>query len=288
MRLALGTVQFGLDYGIANASGQVDLAQVRQILVIAQNAGINTLDTAVAYGKSEQSLGQVGVDSFRIISKLPPLPRSVEAQTWVESQIQASLQRLNVKKLDGLLLHRALDIVGERGLELQEALKFAVEQGWVNSTGLSIYDPTELDHIIPVWKPGLIQTPLNVFDQRLIQSGWLKKLTELNVRIHTRSTFLQGLLLMPIESIPEYFYPWQKHLEAWHLWCKEQAMTPLQAAFAFLNQIQEIEHIVVGVDSAAHLSQILQHAQQQINTDWQRWMISDKKLIEPSRWQVAK
>ena len=288
MKLALGTVQFGLNYGIANSSGQVDIEQVQQILNVAQKSGITTLDTAIAYGSSEQCLGQVGIDSFHIISKLPPLPENIEVQTWVETQIQSSLQRLNIKQLDGLLLHRALDIVGERGVELQQALQDAVEQGLTKAVGISIYDPSELDHILAVWKPDLIQSPLNVFDQRLIQSGWLKKLADLGVRIHTRSTFLQGLLLMPLENIPEYFLPWQEQLQTWHHWCVQQNINPLQAAFAFLNQISEVESIVVGVDTASQLQQILQDSKKQIDIDWQQWAISDKTLIEPSRWKINK
>lgn len=288
MKLALGTVQFGLNYGVANASGQVGLEHIRNILEIAENAGITSLDTAIAYGDSEQSLGQVGVSSFQIISKLPPLPDLVDVQGWVEEQIQASLQRLNVKQLDGILLHRALDIVGEHGIQLRQALQRAVARGETKAIGISIYDPSELDQIMAVWKPDLIQSPLNIFDQRLIESGWLKKLAGLGVRIHIRSIFLQGLLLMRIEDIPEYFLPWQQQLQQWHTWCAEQNITPLHAIFAFLNQIQEIEHIVVGVDSALHLQQILQDSQKQIETDWRRWGVSDKRLIEPARWQVNK
>lgn len=288
MKLALGTVQFGLDYGIANNSGKVNVTQVKEILAIAKAAGIGTLDTAIAYGNSEEALGQVGVDTFNIISKLPPLPNDVVVQDWIESQILFSLKRLNLKKLDGLLLHRALDIIGSRGIELQYAFQLAKEKGWVTSVGISIYDPIELDYILPVWKPDLIQSPLNVFDQRLIQSGWMKKLADLDVRIHTRSTFLQGLLLMSVENIPDYFLPWKKHLEDWHSWCNKQKITSLQASFAFLNQIPEIENIIVGVDSALHLEQILQNSQRKIDTDWERWVISEKNLIEPSRWTINK
>lgn len=288
MKLALGTVQFGLNYGIANSSGQVDIEQVQQILNVARKSGITTLDTAIAYGNSEQCLGQVGIDSFHIISKLPPLPVNVEVQTWVETQIQSSLIRLNIKQLDGLLLHRALDIVGDSGAELQQALQDAVEQGWTKAVGISIYDPSELDQIVNVWKPDLIQSPLNVFDQRLIQSGWLNKLADLGVRIHTRSTFLQGLLLMPLENIPEYFLPWYEQLQNWHHWCIQQDINPLQAAFAFLNQISEVESVVVGVDTASQLQQILQDSKEHIDIDWQQWAILDKTLIEPSRWKIKK
>lgn len=288
MKLGLGTVQFGLSYGVANASGQVSLTEVKNILALAHTVGIRTLDTAIAYGNSEACLGQAGVEQFNIVSKLPPLPENVDVNEWVETQIQASLQRLNLKQLDALLLHRSLDIVESQGVVLQQALQHAVDRGWLKAVGISIYDPVELEQIIPIWKPDLIQSPLNIFDQRLIQSGWLQKLNELGIRVHTRSVFLQGLLLMPEENIPAYFQPWTKYLSAWHKWCNEKNIEPIAAAIAFLNGITEVENIIVGVDSEAQLQQIVESARVQIDTDWQHWAISDKALIEPSRWQLNK
>ncbi|WP_180183952.1 aldo/keto reductase [Acinetobacter sp. YH01020] len=288
MKLGLGTVQFGLSYGVANASGQVSLTEVKNILALAHTVGIRTLDTAIAYGNSEACLGQAGVEQFNIVSKLPPLPENVDVNEWVETQIQASLQRLNLKQLDALLLHRSLDIVESQGVVLQQALQHAVDRGWLKAVGISIYDPVELEQIIPIWKPDLIQSPLNIFDQRLIQSGWLQKLNELGIRVHTRSVFLQGLLLMPEENIPAYFQPWTKYLSAWHEWCNEKNIEPIAAAIAFLNGITEVENIIVGVDSEAQLQQIVESARVQIDTDWQHWAISDKALIEPSRWQLNK
>ncbi|WP_180163273.1 MULTISPECIES: aldo/keto reductase [unclassified Acinetobacter] len=288
MKLGLGTVQFGLSYGVANASGQVSLTEVKNILALAHTVGIRTLDTAIAYGNSEACLGQAGVEQFNIVSKLPPLPENVDVNEWVETQIQASLQRLNLKQLDALLLHRSLDIVESQGVVLQQALQHAVDRGWLKAVGISIYNPVELEQIIPIWKPDLIQSPLNIFDQRLIQSGWLQKLNELGIRVHTRSVFLQGLLLMPEENIPAYFQPWTKYLSAWHKWCNEKNIEPIAAAIAFLNGITEVENIIVGVDSEAQLQQIVESARVQIDTDWQHWAISDKALIEPSRWQLNK
>src|SRR5256885_1717623 len=94
-RMALGTAQFGLAYGVANSVGQVTIASVQQILARASAAGLDTLDTAVAYGESESVLGRAGVSNWRIVSKLPPLPPGVRnVRGWIDEQTHGSLQRL--------------------------------------------------------------------------------------------------------------------------------------------------------------------------------------------------
>ena len=100
MRLALGTAQFGIPYGIANTSGQVDQAEVQAILNYANLMGIDTLDTAIAYGESEKRLGNVGVSNWKVISKLPEIPSDCKNLTkWVRSHVDKSLSRLGIKSL---------------------------------------------------------------------------------------------------------------------------------------------------------------------------------------------
>ena len=112
MKLVLGTVQFGLPYGIANQVGQVSLAEGTSILQLATACGIDTLDTAIAYGESEQRLGQIGVKGWQIVSKLPPIPDgTAQPIRWVETEVASSLQNLNVSSLYGLLLHRPLQLL---------------------------------------------------------------------------------------------------------------------------------------------------------------------------------
>ena len=77
-KIALGTVQFGLDYGITNHSGQVSIDEVKNILDYAKHKGIDTLDTAARYGNSEQVLGEIGVNNYRIITKTTPLKNGVD------------------------------------------------------------------------------------------------------------------------------------------------------------------------------------------------------------------
>lgn len=287
MKLALGTVQFGLAYGVANTQGQVSLPVATQIVQAAQQAGIDTLDTAIAYGNSEACLGQIGVEPFRVISKLPALPSDVtDVATWVVQQVASSLARLQVDRLDGLMLHRPADLLGVHGQALAAALDGVVSSGHAQAVGISIYDPTELDQIWPIWQPQIIQSPLNVLDQRLISSGWLARLADAGVRVHTRSAFLQGLLLMPTAQRPAYFAPWHAVLTRWDAWCVAQQVSPLQACLSFAQSFAAVERVVFGVDVVEQLNQIVAAAQQPIDTDWSVWAQTDRALIEPSRWQL--
>jgi aryl-alcohol dehydrogenase-like predicted oxidoreductase len=123
MRLALGTVQFGLPYGVKNSSGQVSRDDARSILKLASVNGIDTLDTAVAYGDAENCLGEIGVHKFKLVTKLPRLPDDcLDVDDWVQMQMDASLSRLGVKKVYGLLIHHADQLLSINGSSLYSAL----------------------------------------------------------------------------------------------------------------------------------------------------------------------
>jgi aryl-alcohol dehydrogenase-like predicted oxidoreductase len=145
-RLALGTAQFGQPYGVANTCGQLAPHAVAAILELAAGQGVDTLDTAIAYGGSEAALGAAGVSAWRVISKLPALPGGTGDITgWVREQVQGSLARLRVTQLDGLLLHRPADLLGPYGASLRDSLAGLKAAGLIAAAGVSIYDPRELD-----------------------------------------------------------------------------------------------------------------------------------------------
>ncbi|HEY4365954.1 MAG TPA: aldo/keto reductase [Steroidobacteraceae bacterium] len=287
-RLALGTAQFGLQYGVANRSGQVSVAEVGQILARAAAANVDTLDTAIAYGTSESCLGAAGVASWRVISKLPPLPGEVDdVRAWCEGQVRGSLSRLGIGRLEGLLLHRPADLLGPRMLEYRAALDALQAAGLVGVVGVSIYDPAELDALWPVFRPGIVQAPCNVLDRRLIRSGWLARLADRGVRVHVRSVFLQGLLLMPATRRPAAFARWREVLDAWDEWCSQHSTSPLSAAIAFLNAQPGIERYVIGVDSLMQLEEVLAAAGASSEVPPQGLFCDDRELIEPARWKLT-
>lgn len=285
MKLALGTAQFGLPYGIANQSGQVDREEVRQILDLARSSGINTLDTAIAYGDSEACLGKVGSQGFKVVTKLPGFPHEVsDLYAWVSDQIHASLHRLSLDSVYGLLLHHTQQLIGPRGQSLVHALERLKDQGVVQKIGVSIYSPQELEALTQVIKIDLVQAPLNLMDHRLITSGWLQRLHDQGVEVHTRSAFLQGLLLMPREAIPEKFGAWSHLLDCWHSWLQDNRVTAAEACLAFVTSNPRIDRIVIGVESRAQLKELLRAADMGLPQPLPDLRCDDESLINPSNW----
>lgn len=287
MKLALGTVQFGLPYGIANQRGQVSREDVKGIVALARLSGIDTLDTAIAYGESEACLGDVGLDGFKVITKLPAMPDNVVGVGhWVHDQMQASLQRLNVKSVYAVLLHRSQQLLGPKGKDLYQTLGQLKAEGVVQKVGVSIYAPSELDSLMNVCPIDLVQAPFNLIDQRLQSSGWLQKLHDTGVEVHTRSAFLQGLLLMPATAIPEKFKHWLPLFNTWHDWLLDNNTSASQVCIEFVQAHPQIAKVVVGVESIQQLNQLIQAAKEPPNTVWPNIKCSDEHLINPSNWNV--
>lgn len=287
-RLALGTVQFGLPYGVANRSGQVAFAEARAILEHAAAAGVDTLDTAIGYGDSERRLGEIGVGRWRVVTKLPAVPDDcANVDAWVRTSVAGSLERLGVARLGGLLLHRPQQLLGPHGPALQRALAGLREQGTVDKVGVSIYDPAEFDALAPAFQPELVQAPLNVLDRRLLTSGWMRRLRDAGTEVHVRSIFLQGLLLMEAGDRPRSFERWSTLWSAWHGWLAGEGLTALQACVGFAMAQAEVDRVVVGVDSLAQLQQVLAAAAMAPVAPPPSLGTDDVDLINPSRWNPS-
>lgn len=286
-KLALGTAQFGLKYGLANMADKVPSDMVAQLLNIASACDITMLDTAIAYGDSEQVLGRYNLTKFEIVSKLPAVPSDCSnVEEWVLEQTIASLQRLKTEKLHDLLLHKPVQLLGTNGEKIYKSILKLKEQGMVSQIGVSVYGPDELSELIKRFDFDVIQAPMNIFDRRMENTGMLKQLKKIGITIHIRSAFLQGLLLMSNDKIPVYFAPWAPLIKQYHQWLNQQSLSPLQACLSYLNQHSDIDKIIVGVDDMWQLKQIIAA----INTpsiDMPDFLQSvDEGLINPSRWQL--
>lgn len=256
-KLILGTVQFGLSYGVANTNGQVNVDDATKILRVATELGIEVLDTAISYGDSEKILGAIGCDTYRIVTKLPELPDAcTDIAEWVESQIKGSLERLGGQQLHAVLLHRPAQLLEARGSQLFSALERLKILGYTKKIGISIYDPRELDSLFREMHFDLVQAPLNILDRRLVTSGWAQRLKSSGTELHVRSAFLQGLLLMPADKRPQKFNRWQSLWSEWDRWLSETGLSPVEACLRYAMSVEEVDYVVVGVDSAAQLHEV--------------------------------
>ncbi len=288
MKLALGTAQFGFDYGIGNPIGKISDDEAALIIDQARGAGVDTLDTAVSYGDSESRLGLLGVQDWKIISKIPPLPSTEDNFAgWVMQQVCGSIQRMAVKQLDGLLLHQPSDILGCHGIAYLNLLRGMKAEGLIRSIGFSIYSPSELYPLLSVFKPDIVQVPYSIIDRRIVTTGWMQKLSDMGIRIHTRSTFLQGLLLIPDESKSSYFNRWNSLWKSLNEICTQLKLSPLELSLGYVLAQAAIERVVVGVDSFMHMKQIINAARLPVlEESFSELNSEDVELIEPYRWRL--
>jgi aryl-alcohol dehydrogenase-like predicted oxidoreductase len=278
--LALGTVQFGLDYGISNANGKVPIEEVKKILRFAQKYDIDTLDTAPSYGNSEKALGETGGNDFKIITKTTSL------QLGVDNVLQAfhqSLDNLNIGQVEGLLIHNINDTKDKRFDELFHKLNNLKEEGLINKIGFSTYTPDQVDFLLENFDFDLIQVPYNVFDTRLVEGGQLKALKKKNVEIHARSIFLQGVLL-DFDNLSNYFSTWRKQFTEYQAMVKNSDLSLLEYALNFSLNMKEIDKILVGVNSENQLKEIVQSVKRK--SSLKAYPIGDINLLNPSLWKL--
>jgi aryl-alcohol dehydrogenase-like predicted oxidoreductase len=291
-RLGLGTAQFGLDYGIANPHGRVESNEVARILKTAQASGISLLDTAHLYGQSEEVLGRLLPPDhpFWVVTKTVKCPSKELGRSQIKQVIDAfrlSLERLQQPSAYGLLIHDADDLLKPGGEDLGEMLLTLRALGLVSAVGVSVYTARQIEGVMNVFVPDIIQLPVNVLDQRLVHHGHLSHLHDAGVEIHARSAFLQGLLLMSPDQINGYFEPILGHLRSYHAALRETGLTPLQAALQFVLRQSEISHVIVGVCSEEQLKQIIAAASESSGSfDFARWHINEPRFIDPSLWQL--
>lgn len=281
MELVLGTVQFGLAYGIAGRGGRVADAEIQAILQTAWDAGIRRLDTAPAYGDIESRLSELckALD-FKIITKLGGTPEEAVLDEFkVAASLQRSLQRLG-PRLGGVLFHRTTDLQGEPGrLCWNTARQWALAQGI--PLGCSGYGPQELAILHKQHKLDFVQVPGNALDQRVAHYpvGTME--------VHLRSCFLQGLLLMPSEQAAARFPTAIPALKRWHDWLERRALRPLAGALAVVKAFPGVTHCLVGVESVAQMVEIAQMWLDTAPIEAEELQESDLDVIDPRRWQLV-
>lgn len=286
-RLALGTVQFGLNYGIANQTGQMGRNDCERILALATRAGIDVLDTAISYGDSEERLGEVGVATFRVVTKLPQLPEATfDVESWVRGQLTGSLGRLKLARVYALLLHRPADLLGPKGAALLDALRQAKGDGLVEKVGVSIYAPHELSALLELHPFDLVQAPLSLVDRRLVESGWLDRLAAAGVEVHTRSVYLQGLLLLPLAEQQRRFPAWTELWRNWHSWLRGAGGSAVAHCLAWPLAHPGVTRVIVGADTPGHLQAAIDAAVSAPRAvEWPPVACDDEDLVDPSRWR---
>ncbi|MDA9282308.1 aldo/keto reductase [Pseudomonadales bacterium] len=285
-RLVLGTAQLGADYGIAYTSKKITSQEFQSIMCAARDAGVHSIDTAMAYGDSQKILGEIGVDEWSITTKLPSIPDEITSiEKWYSDAIASSLSELRLRKINTLLIHDVRELSGRFGSSLIKLLRGSKIKGDVLNIGVSIYAPHELDAFYHNFQPDIVQCPYNVFDQRIFTSGWLQKLSADKVELHARSVFLQGVILRGITELSSYFDPWYSNFESWENFCRRNSVSKLQAALEFVKAEKRIDKIIVGIESRSQLEQIFE-AYRADSGEIFVGPCEDVALVNPLMWEI--
>ena len=287
-KIALGTVQFGMDYGINSISGQVLPAETKDILNYAYRQNIDLLDTAPAYGNSEQVLGKCNSHEFKIVTKTRHFDcleiGNREAQL-LDSDFSQSLTDLKKDRVYGVLFHNANDLLKHGSDKLFNRLNDFKQAGKIKKIGVSIYNHEQLQSIIDNFDIDLVQLPFNILDRRLVDSGMFRILQDRDVEIHARSVFLQGLLLMAEQSRPGKFKRWGALWRIWHEWLNDNQLTALEAAIRYAISIPEISKVLVGVDTVDQLEEIVLASPGILPDIPGEMFTNDADLLNPSNWE---
>ena len=274
-KIVLGTVQFGLQYGV-NSAGRPDEPSVREILSEALRGGITTLDTSSAYGDAEAVLGRCMPPDrpFRIVSKYP------KGETGVGVMFRGTLARLGVDTLYGYLLHHFE--VYRQDPSVRESFLALKEAGLVQKIGFSLYNPEELETILGRGdRFDLLQVPFNLFDRKFLP--YMEELHRRGVEIHVRSTFLQGLFFMDRDALPEKLRPLRKYLLALDDYARQTGLDIAQLALNYNLQQPCIDGVLIGVDNAAQLKANLSAvADVPVSLDLD---IREQELLNPVNWK---
>lgn len=260
MDLCLGTVQFGMNYGIRGQK-QPSVEEACKMLDYATQNGITNIDTANAYGTAEDVVGcflrkrTIARGKLFIISKFKPnLLDDVDEDKYYEvmkKNLFNSFDRLGTDYLDSYMLHSARYVWNDAIIDTLARLK---TEGYVRHCGVSVYEPDEALKVIERTNCDFMQLPYSIFDQRMKKNGVFEKATLLRkTQIHSRSAFVQGLILMNENEVPPFLSEARPIVKKIDGICKKYNISRIKLAMSFVKREDSISHLVFGVDNIEQL-----------------------------------
>jgi uncharacterized protein len=283
-RFILGTVQFGLPYGINNTVGRPDQQTVYDILDLAFDKGILQLDSADAYGDAQQKIGgymQVAGKRFRVNGKF-----RLDGKTSIEEQLQATLQQLGLPALNTYFYHRFEEMqINPGSLKQLARLK---DQGRISSIGVSVYTNRELESSIESPHVDVIQLPFNLLDNASKRGALLKYAKERNKVVQVRSVFLQGLFFRSPDSFPAKLQPLSKYIKLLRELAEDNGLSMFDLALGYALNTAEVDQVIIGVDSKQQLMENLRVLSGKLATglvqEIDAIQVVEDELLYPYNW----
>lgn len=252
-KMTLGTVQLGLDYGIANNEGKPDEEKAFSIIDSALATGVNCLDTAADYGDSEKVIGKYLAVCNKRRSELSIVTKfklgkisSSDVEIVMMRSVEKSLINLNTDYLDILLMHDAKEFstFGNKITKIYEKL---LSEGTVKLAGASCYEYKDIELMVNGDMYKAFQIPVNVLDMRITHGDGASRLK--NKLVFARSVFLQGLFFLNPANLKGNLREIGKYLIAINEIAQKMNITVAQLAVTYAMSLHYVDSLVIGVDN---------------------------------------
>ncbi len=257
-KYTLGTVQLGMEYGIANKSGKPDMGKSFDIMHTALAGGVNSIDTALLYGDSELVIGnflqeeKCDLEQMVLTTKFRISPDGNLSDKDIEAQIRSfaghSLQRLKIKRIPVYMLHNPKDM-SHYGKVVPETLKKLQKEGVIEKAAVSVYTPQEAEEMLKNDIYEAVQLPMNIFDTRFVNSGILKKLHSAGKVVFVRSVFLQGLFFSDPAGLKGSLREAEVPLRQLAGLAEREGMSIAQLALSYIRDMREVTSLVIGAET---------------------------------------
>lgn len=287
-KIIIGTVQFGLPYGINNKVGKPNKEQVKEILDLAFLNGINMLDSAEAYGDAHEVIGNyhhTANHHFQIITKYSSKRNDLSES--ITKRIEEDLNAMQVKQLYGYMFHSFGDFKTHFNEYKSELIELK-EKGKIKKIGVSVYTNQEIEQLLEHKEIDLIQLPFNLLDNLHLRSNAINKAKECGVEIHTRSAFLQGLFFMDQNKLPQKLTPLKKYLTEIHQLTHETGYSMSDVALNYVTSQKNIDRVLIGVETVEQLKNNISSLQKQIPKSLIDQInsinVKETELLNPAFW----
>ena len=286
-RISLGTANFSKSYGVINAQ-VIPSDEIKKIAKIMAKFEITKIDTALAYSAPPTECSKWEKDFFRnrdVSTKFAIKNFKIGSSvSEMINSFQSDLDKKNLTRYKSVLVHDFSDLQTKKANLTLEVLNKLKSFNLTEQIGFSAYNSKEIDVALKLFRPDVIQVPLNIFDQRLINSGHLDMMMKKSIKIQARSIFLQGLLLSKLESIPPKLNSAANILQSWWEYIDSESLNPLEVCLGFVSTITSISEFIIGVNNSTQLQLVLDCKLADKQIDYMQFASLNEILLDPRKW----
>ncbi len=280
-QFVLGSANFNQRYGFQKK--KINQKHLKKIL---GQKKIKYLDTSFDYRLNEKFIKKINFQNLKIITKIKiPLKKKNSFLKNVEKKIENNLSIFKIKNFEAILFHNPDDLKFSQGRKLLSILRNLKNRKKIKKIGVSIYEPNDLDHILKVFVPDIVQFPLNIFNQNFIKHRYFQHLLKKNTIFQVRSIFLQGILLKNSKKLKGFKMNKKisSNLEKFDNFCKKKNISRIEACIYFVNSIKGIKLITFGINNKFELKEIFKIFNRKKKIKFENLNLYNKS-VDPILW----